>query len=108
MVQNRLQEVVALAQSGLDDLDVALPDANGLGQNLALNWRRLVARLTEHTGMRRYSKAGLPSPLPQMHDAQFRQAAKLAGYLAHAQFHMGVDAPPVYSDAIVAAAPHKG
>ncbi len=92
MVQNKLSSVCQLATAHLADLDVKLPAPPG-------KLHGAVLRSLENTGLlsRVLPVTPLPKPLPVAHDIQFRQAAKMSGYLAHAQFHMGELNPPPLS-----------
>ena len=105
MVQNRLSKVAELAHCGLAELGVSLPPAGKVRSAL-----RVLQRISEHLNLDRwlFRLPVLPSPLPVMHDPQYKQAAKLSGYLAHAQFHMGMEDTSVYGDAVIEAAVAKG
>ncbi len=105
MVQNRLHDVVREAEQGLRDMQ--FPSSAYTRQPQWPTWTR---RWIERTGMQPYLAPipALAKPLPELHDIQFRQATKLIGYLAHAQFHIGsAELGPLY-DTVLAAAPHKG
>jgi len=105
MVQNRLLDVVTEAKQGLSKLQ--FPAQAGARQ---AQWPKLARRLVERSGLQPYLAPvlALPKPLPELHDPQFRQATKLIGYLAHAQFHMGErEVGPLY-ETVIAAAPAQG
>ncbi len=105
MVQNRLSKVVELAHDGLKELGVSLPPPGKAHAALSL-----LKRACEYVNLDRwlFRLPVLPSPLPVMHDPQYKHIAKLSGYLAHAQFHMGTEDTSVYSDAVIKAATDKG
>ena len=84
MVQNRLAEAAALAMGSLREIAPELIDSRPSQiRRIGRDFKRLT----------RWRGGGavppLPSPLPQLHSAQTKQAAKLVGYIAHAHFHMG-------------------
>ncbi len=91
MVQNKLSEVTALATESLDQLGVRMPAP----ATFAFGVLRIIERLGLHKQL--LAVPALPAQIEPTNDIQFRQTAKMAGYLAHAQFHMGEMNPPPLS-----------
>jgi len=111
MVQNRLGQVVQLTCDGLQALNLNLPGTTrGLSNSLHQLYARLL-RSAENIGLGRYLSSRrqfLAAPLTPVNDPQFKQVARLAGYLAHAQFHLGDASQPAHALAIANAARDKG
>ncbi|MEE4284270.1 MAG: protein kinase, partial [Pseudomonadales bacterium] len=111
MVQNRLSQVVELTQEGLQVLNVNLPGTNRRWSSWPNRLRTNLSGMADSFGLGRYLQGGkqLPAaPLAPINDPQFKQVARLVGYLAHARFHLGDISQPTQALAIARAARGKG
>ena len=112
MVQNRLSDAVNLVDMGFTQLD--LPGFPARQHFLIPRRATFLTRKLKHKFIEKFGLTGLNkekpllTPLPVMQDAQFKQAAKLTGYLAHASFHLGTIDNTDNVNAVVAAASTRG
>ncbi|NOX51579.1 MAG: protein kinase, partial [Gammaproteobacteria bacterium] len=85
MVQNNLQSVATLARGGLDALSTPLSKPRGL------RLRSILAIVAQRLHFNRWATDvdPLPHPLNSIVDPQYKQAAKLVGYMTHVNFHLG-------------------
>lgn len=104
MVQNKLHRVTELVDEALRSQNMQLPK-----QRQAII-KPVLLRLLEKTNLHKWGGAlpALPNTLPESHDIAFRQASRMAGYLAHANLHMGAGDAPDLSAQIVSEASRRG
>jgi PAS domain S-box-containing protein len=104
MVQNRLHEVVAIAERSLANLSVALPKPAP-----DTTWSRIWQPLRLRTLARVQKPERLAATgLQPLQDPPFKQASKLIGYISHANFHLGASTYPTYTDFVIAQAHRAG
>ena len=105
MVRNHLDIVVREAEQGLSNLQFPLR-ARKATTPLLLIGQRMLEQVGLHNQIQPLPK--LPRPLPELQDAQLRQAAKFVGYLAHAELHLGEHNGVSLQEQLISAATTKG
>ena len=104
MVQNNLHRVTELVDESLRNPKMQLPKPRRAIVKPAL------LRLLEKINLHKWggSLPALPGTLPESHDIAFRHASRMAGYLAHANLHLGADDAPDFSAHIISEAGRRG